>query len=196
MADSTFTGYEKPLEQYKQWELARLAEKYAVGGKTTGFRKVKKSVLIKWLKDDPDFRDADPNLKPEDKKKNRRAEQRKRKNNRLYDLSKNYDELGGPREIMDAIISALNSSSIYPPTPGKYYTMIYYAKTENIAFDRHPLIMVESVAGNHFYGYNFHWPEMRHYISSGVSDGLYEINRREYDILRKIPYKEILFNGS
>lgn len=190
----SFTGYEKPLEQYKQWELAKLAEKYAIGGKTTGFRKVKKSVLIQWLKDDPDFKDADPNLKEEDKKKNRRLDQRRRKNNRLYDVYKNYKNLGGPRDIMNSIISALNASTVYPPRPGKYYTFVYYAKTKKIAFDRHPLIMAESVNEEHFYGYNFHWPEMRHYIFDGIVDGLYELNRKEYDLLRKIPYKEIIIN--
>lgn len=189
MAKINLTGYEQPLEYYRQWELAALCEKYMVNGRTGGFRKVKKSILIQWLKEDKDYISNNPKIDPA--KAPRRAAER---DNRIKAiLEKIYKGTFNSREIMEDVISVLTPSG-YPPMAGGYYTYIYYAKTKKIYYDQHPLVTIDSVNGDHFYAYNIHWPQMRHYVQECISGSLYKINKKEYDTLRKLSYKKIVYN--
>jgi len=61
------TGYEKPLDQYTQKELAQIAEKYKVyyttasgQGRISGYQRLPKSQLISLIKNDSNYIEVNP----------------------------------------------------------------------------------------------------------------------------------------
>jgi len=92
---------------------------------------------------------------------------------------------------MNEILNRAQSTIREFPEPGKYYTYIYYAKTPNIFYDRHPLITCGEILEKGFYGFNYHWGKIRQYNTvdgDRLLSGLYEISSKELTTLRKIPY--------
>ena len=97
-----------------------------------------------------------------------------------------------PDEIMKIIQEVFDDTDSIP-NPGKIYTFIYTAKTPNIDYDKHPLVLVESISLSGFRGYNVHWGDYRNYVWKGVESPFHIIRKgQEFDYLHDVPYKEIL----
>ena len=87
---------------------------------------------------------------------------------------------------MRLLLSYLTPSEIIPD-PNKYYTFVYKAKTPNLQYDQHPLILCGNVFKWGFTGYNFHWNEIRQYSWAEVLSNLYEVSEEEFEIVKDIP---------
>lgn len=183
--ENELTGYEKPLEQYTQKELAQIAQKYTIYyktasgiGKTGGYNRLSKSKLIELIRYDPDYKRKDPKNKPG-----------RRDPNRIKPIKK--DLIGRkPSTIMNIIINALQDTERSFPSSGKYYTYIYYAKTPNIIYDRYPLILASDLMDYGFYGFNYHWEKIRKYTFPEVASPFYEVTTSEFNTLRSISYAD------
>jgi len=98
-----------------------------------------------------------------------------------------------PDEIM-AVIQEVFDYTDQLPRPGNIYTFVYTAKTPGIRYDKHPLLMVESLDPPYFRGYNVHWPNYRNYVLGGVGSLFHKVQRgEEFDYLHDVPYEEILY---
>lgn len=93
---------------------------------------------------------------------------------------------GGPDYNMRLLLSYLTESEVVPEA-NKYYVFVYKAKTPNIQYDQHPLVLCGNVFKWGFTGYNFHWNEIRQYSWAEVLSNLYELNEEEFDIVKDIP---------
>ena len=82
-------------------------------------------------------------------------------------------------------MSALSDSTIVP-SPNKYYTFVYKAKTRGIRYDQHPLILCGNVFKWGFTGENIHIGT-RQYSWNEVLSNLYELSEDEFGALAKIP---------
>jgi hypothetical protein len=97
-----------------------------------------------------------------------------------------------PDEIMAVIQEVFGETEPYP-RPANIYTFVYTAKTPNIAYDKHPLLLVESITLSGFRGYNVHWGDHRNYVWEGVESPFHIIKKgEEFDYLHDVPYKKIL----
>jgi hypothetical protein len=98
-----------------------------------------------------------------------------------------------PNELMSIIQEIFDDTEKYP-RPGNIYTFVYTAKTPRIAYDKHPLLMVESISLSGFKGYNVHWSDHRNYVWEGVGSSFHRVKKgEEFDYLHDVPYKEILY---
>lgn len=197
----TLSGYEKPLDQYTQKELVEIAKEYRVyyqtasgKGKIEGYNRLTKQELINIIKVDIEYIEANPKLP-------RRIggnAYNKSKSKSLRDLQESLLGLETSEELMDEILSRLRGSERpLPPVPGRFYTYVYYAKTPRIRYDRHPLIIADSLLPRGFRGFNFHLGTYRQYNTQDgdrLVSGLYELSRDEFSILLKIPYGKIVQN--
>lgn len=192
----TLTGYEKPLDQYTQKELAQIAKSYKIYyktasglGKLSGYDRLRKEVLINIIKTDLDYVEANPKLP--------RRVGSKKKTNQLKNLKESLLEIENPQELMNEILSRLSGSEVSFPTPGRYYTYIYYAKTPRILYDQHPLILAGDILPKGFRGFNFHLGKIRQYNTEDgdrLVSGLYELSREEFSTLLTIPYRKLVQN--
>lgn len=191
------TGYEKPLDQYTQKELIEIATTYYItyktvtGNTSTSYSRLSKTELIEFIKKDYDYIDANPK-KPKIKKG------RGVKLNRIRPILNNIFGIENPDDLMNEILSAIEDSNVgMLPSPGNYYTYIYYAKTPRITYDRYPLIRSGPLLPRGFMGFNYHLGEMRQYNTTDnerLITGLYKINEQEFESLRRIPYGKIIRN--
>ena len=92
---------------------------------------------------------------------------------------------GGPDYNMSLLLDYLIADEIVPQA-NKYYVFVYKAKTPNIRYDQHPLILCGNVFKWGFTGYNFHWGEIRQYSWGEVRSNLYELNDEEFSIVENI----------
>jgi hypothetical protein len=194
------TGYEKPLDQYTQKELAQIAEKYKVYYKTpsgvgkmgSGYSRLPKSKLIEIIRGDNDYQSEDPRLPKS------RVGGRVKTKNRIEPIV--FNLIGGESQdqLMNEILDALQDTNVgYTPVPGRYYTYIYYAKTPKLLYDRYPLIEAGNLLERGFYGFNYHLGKIRKYNTvdgDRLVSGLYEVTTAEFNSLLKIPYKKIVRN--
>jgi hypothetical protein len=98
-----------------------------------------------------------------------------------------------PNELMSIIQEIFDDTEKYP-RPGNIYTFVYTAKTPGISYDKHPLLMVESISLSGFKGYNVHWSDHRNYVWEGVGSSFHRVKKgEEFDYLHDVPYKEILY---
>jgi hypothetical protein len=104
--------------------------------------------------------------------------------NRLESIKGEFTE--GPDYNMRLLLSYVTPSEIIPD-PNKYYVFVYKAKTPNLQYDQHPLILCGNVFKWGFTGYNFHWNEIRQYSWAEVLSNLYELTEEEFDIVKDIP---------
>jgi hypothetical protein len=190
------TGYEKPLKDYTKEQLVEIAKSYTVYyqtasgiGKLSGYDRLTKEVLINIIKTDLNYVEANPQLP--------RRVGSKKKTNQLKNLKESL--LGGerPEELMNEILTRLSGSEVSFPTPGKYYTYIYYAKTPRILYDQHPLIRAGDILPRGFRGFNFHLGKIRQYNTQDndrLVSGLYELSREEFATLLSIPYRKLVQN--
>ena len=98
---SKLTGYEKQLDSYTKNELVEIAQKYTIyyigesgQGKTSGYSKLTKEKLISIIRNDNDYKDANPNIN------NRPVNRIQRLVNSLYGTEE-------PEELMDYILEVL-----------------------------------------------------------------------------------------
>lgn len=190
------TGYEKQLKDYSKQELIEIAESYSVYyttasgvGKISGYQRLTKEQLVNIIKNDSDYKDADPN-------RPRRIDG-KRLTNRLKNFKESLLGTESPEELMNEILSRLSNSERSYPTPGRYYTYIYYAKTPKILYDQHPLIMAGDMLPKGFRGFNYHLGKIRQYNTvdgDRLISGLYELSQQEFETLKSIPYRKLVQN--
>lgn len=190
------TGYEKPLKDYTKEQLVEIAESYSIYyttasgvGKLSGYKRLNKDQLISIIKNDSDYIDANP-------KAPRRIDGKKR-TNRLKDFKESLFGIESPEKLMDEILSRLSGSEREYPAPGRYYTYIYYAKTPGILYDRHPLIKAGDMLPKGFFGFNYHLGKIRRYNTvdgDRLVSGLYELNQKEFETLRSVPYGKLIQN--
>lgn len=191
------TGYEKPLDQYTREELIEIATNYTVSYKTaagntsTSYSRLPKSKLVQIIKRDYEYIDANP-------KKPRRKKGKGPSSNRIQPILNNLLGVEDPDDLMNEIINAIKDTNVgMTPSPGNYYTYIYYAKTPRITYDRYPLIRSGPLLPRGFVGFNYHLGEMRQYNTNDgerLVSGLYQINEQEFESLRKIPYGKLIKN--
>ena len=86
---------------------------------------------------------------------------------------------GSPEKCMRLLLGKLTAGDIVP-TPDKYYTFIYKAKTRGIRYDQHPLIICTGVYPWGFTGYNYHWNDYRRYSWREVFSNTYELTEQEF----------------
>lgn len=91
-----------------------------------------------------------------------------------------------PTKNMGMVLDALDVTDIVP-TPNKYYTYIYRAKTPNIMYDAHPFIVCTTVFNWGFIGFNFHWNEYRQYSWGEVMTNLFEVYDEELNTMERAP---------
>jgi hypothetical protein len=97
-----------------------------------------------------------------------------------------------PNELMAIIQEIFNDTEEFP-RPGNIYTFVYTAKTPGIRYDKHPLLMVESIDLSGFRGYNVHWSDHRNYVWEGVGSSFHRVQRgEEFDYLHDVRYMEII----
>ena len=99
-----------------------------------------------------------------------------------------------PDDYMEAIMEVFNDQQSLYPTPGKYYTFVYAAKTEGIAYDQFPLIVTLELFPWGFRGLNFHWRKYRNYTWNEVAGLLYEVKLEELDDLLSVQYAKFVLN--
>ena len=102
--------------------------------------------------------------------------------NRLEGL--NFDTK--PTYNMRLVMSTLSDSTIVP-SPNKYYTFVYKAKTPRITYDMYPLILCGAITRYGFTGYNVHWNQSRQYTFGEVLSNLYELSDEEFSYLQNVP---------
>lgn len=191
------TGYEKPrLEDYTVQELREIAASYTIihsytksGQTSAAYSRLTKSQLISLIKNDDDYKDANPN-------DFRRISGRPR--NRIRPILEDLRRVQGPDKKMNLILEALDSTNRgIIPESGKYYTFIYYAKTPRLLYDRYPLIIAGDLLPKGFRGFNYHLGKIRQYNTmegDRLVSGLYEVNAAEFDLLRRVAYQRLIQN--
>ena len=100
-----------------------------------------------------------------------------------------------PDDLMLEIMDTLTVSG-FIPNPGNIYTFIYSAKTTQITYDQHPLVLVSDVFQWGFRGINFHWgygdSATRNYNWDEIVGQLYEVSAGELSDMREIPFAKFL----
>lgn len=189
------TGYEKPkLEDYSLSELKEIATKYTIshqytksGATSTSYSRLNKNQLIYIIKYDVDYQKANP-------KSRISGTQEEKNSNRILSIKRDLIGIENASELMNMIIEQLQNTEREFPSMGRYYTYIYYAKTPNIIYDRHPLIRATDPTKYGFYGFNYHWGTIRQYTSPEVASPYYELTIEEFITLRSIPYAKFIQN--
>lgn len=189
------TGYEKPkLEDYSLNELKEIATKYTIshqytksGATSTSYSRLNKNQLIYIIKYDVDYQRANP-------KSRISGTQEEKNSNRILSIKRDIIGIESASELMNMIIEQLQNTEKKIPSMGKYYTYIYYAKTPNIIYDRHPLIIATAPTEYGFYGFNYHWGKIRQYTSPEVASPYYELTVDEFNTLRSISYAKFIQN--
>jgi len=190
------TGYEKSLKDYTKEQLIEIAESYTVyyttatgQGRISGYRRLTKDQLINIIKNDSNYIEANP-------KAPRRIDGKIR-TNRFKDYKETLFSTKNPDKLMNEILSRLSGTERNYPTPGRYYTYIYYAKTPGILYDRHPLIKAGDILPKGFRGFNYHLGKIRQYNTEDgdrLVSGLFELSRQEFETLRSVPYGKLIQN--
>ena len=109
----------------------------------------------------------------------------------LSDLNNRTND---PEDMMLEIMEALNDTVTPIPEVGKFYTVVYNAKTPDITYDQHPLIACTSLERWGFKGINFHWRQSRNYTWEELAGQLYIVQWNELDDLLAIPYGKFILN--
>ena len=98
-----------------------------------------------------------------------------------------------PEDLMIIIIDNLKETEFIPEVNG-FYTFIYNAKTPNIEYDQHPLIVCLEILPWGFRGFNFHWRKYRNYTWMEVVGQMHIVHANELDELLAIPYAKFRLN--
>ena len=91
-----------------------------------------------------------------------------------------------PTRNMALLLSTIEGPAIVP-RPNKYYTFIYKAKTPNLQYDQHPLVLCGNVFKWGFTGLNEHWGALRQYSFGEVLSNVYELTEDEFQYLTQVP---------
>lgn len=113
-----------------------------------------------------------------------------RQSSRVSQLKRKLDGSEDAELIMMNILEVFRDIE-YVPDRGKYYTFIYYPKTEGIRYDEHPLVAVTDIERWGFRGFNYHWGQVRNYTWQEVVGDLHLVESNEIEYLRSLPYGKI-----
>lgn len=113
-----------------------------------------------------------------------------RQSPRISQLKRKLDGSEDADLIMMSIMEVFRDIE-YVPDRGKYYTFIYYPKTEGIRYDEHPLVAVTDIERWGFRGFNYHWGRVRNYTWQEVVGALHLVESNEIEYLRSLPYGKI-----
>ena len=92
-----------------------------------------------------------------------------------------------PTKNMRLLLAQLDTNQAQiVPTPDKYYTFMYKAKTRGIRYDMHPLIQCGNVFKWGFTGDNVHIGR-RQYSFGEVLSNVYELSEDEFGTLIDVP---------
>ena len=97
------------------------------------------------------------------------------------------ENVNDPEDIMLLIMEIFTIQEIVPEA-GKFYTLIYNAKTPHISYDQHPLIACVEVFRWGFRGLNFHWQNYRNYTWEEIPGQLMVVEFQELDELLALQY--------
>jgi hypothetical protein len=191
------TGYEKALTDYTKQELIEIAEKYSVyystatgEGRISGYARLSKTQLISIIKNDSDYKDANPKSPRRDKKSRRLT-------NRLKNFKESLIGIEKPDDLMDEILGLISDTKRDFIVPGRYYTYVYYAVTPRLVYDRYPLIKAGDILERGFRGFNYHLGKIRQYNTvdgDRLVSGLYELSAQEFNTLLSVPYRKLIRN--
>ena len=116
------------------------------------------------------------------------------RNNRIQPLIKRMYGTEEADVVMNDLMYVLRDSQVRVPTPGKYYTFIYYAQKPTLLTDRYPVIACYGVYEWGFAGMNLHLEEPRNYNFTQAPAGLYEIKTTELDSVLALPLMKLVQN--
>ena len=97
---------------------------------------------------------------------------------------------GQPEYNMKVMMRALSGNTIVPNV-NKYYVFVYKAKTPNILYDKHPLIMCTGVYKWGFTGFNYHWEDYRRYSWLEVISNVFEVTDDEFETAKEFKIAKI-----
>ena len=106
---------------------------------------------------------------------------------RVSALKRKVKDLNSPDDIMMNIMEVFDETEFIPDV-GKYYTFVYFPKTNDIRYDEHPLVAVTAIERWGFRGINFHWGQSRNYTWQEVVGKLHVIENNEIDYLRSLKF--------
>lgn len=172
---SNLTGYEKPLDKFTRDELRGIAVNYGVKLSTIIEGRLTKSEVVSLIQKNTLYKAANPKKKLDPSER------------RTSELSKSIERLKSPDEIMKKIMNIFEDTYTTPEA-GKYYTFIYFAKTNDIIYDQYPLVAVLGVYKWGFSGINFHWNEVKQYTWEEVVSPLHLISNKEIEFLKSVAY--------
>lgn len=112
---------------------------------------------------------------------------------RIKELKKRINDrnVNDSEDLMLIILEIFKDTEIIP-TPGKFYTFVYNAKTPKLRYDQHPLIACTEITNWGFKGINFHLRKPRNYTWNEVSGQLHKVYYEELDDMLSIPYAKYL----
>ena len=114
--------------------------------------------------------------------------------NRIEAIKQDLESTNDPEDQMLMIMDALKDTVTPIPDIGKFYTFVYNAKTPQLQYDQHPLIVCSSLHHWGFKGLNFHWQQQRNYTWEELAGNLYIVEWDELDDLMGIPYAKYILN--
>ena len=112
--------------------------------------------------------------------------------NRIERIKDKIIGMTDSEDKMMEIMSALNGTVTPVPDSGGYYTFVYNAKTPNIKYDQHPLIVCTGVYQWGFVGINMHLGQSRAYTWAELAGQLYIVDIDEFDDLKNINYAKFV----
>lgn len=114
--------------------------------------------------------------------------------NRIRPILNNLIGTEEAYEIMDKLIVALSDSQVQMPQPGGIYVFQYFAKTEELLYDRYPVVGVEGVFDWGFTGVNFHIKDPRRYNFSQIASPIFQVRKEELNSLLVLPLEKLYQN--
>ena len=114
--------------------------------------------------------------------------------NRIKSVISDIKTEGDVRDRMTLITYALNDTVEPIPEVGNICTFYYYAKTPNIEYDQHPLVLVTELFQWGFRGFNFHHRDYRQYTWGELGGQVYIVQQNELDDLLSLQYGKFVLN--
>ena len=115
--------------------------------------------------------------------------------NRIEPIRQDIQSESNVEDRMELIMYALNDTVTPIPEEGNICTFKYFAKTPNIRYDQHPLVLVSSVGTEGFTAFSLHWRMMRKYTYPEIASSLYEIYPSEVSDALRLPTAYYLTNN-
>lgn len=114
--------------------------------------------------------------------------------NRIESVKQDIQSESKVEDRMELIMYALNDTVAPIPEVGNICTFKYYAKTPNIEYDQHPLVVVNDLFQWGFRGFNFHHRDYRQYTWEELGTQVYIVQQDELDDLLSLQYGKSVLN--